>query len=322
MRHIITGGSGFTGSVLIRRLLENGQQVVNIDIREPATELLKKNVQFIHGDVRDIQSLNKINLTTDDIVYHLAARQFTGAVPRKNRAEWFNEVNVKGTQAIVEQMKKTGCQRLVFFSTDMTYGIPTVCPVPAHHPQKPLGPYGNSKVLAEQIIRREKFLHASIFRPRLITGTGRSGILEKLFRLIKLGLPVPMIGNGNNRYQMVDVEDCAHAAELAVKNNCPPMNFNLGSSHPPGTKELLKSIIAHAKSKSKLVPLPASILKPVLAAMDMAGMTLLYPEQFAIADQDILLDTKLTYDTLGWSTSRSDIEAMCQAYDSYLAKVK
>ncbi|MBA7800984.1 NAD(P)-dependent oxidoreductase [Citrobacter freundii] len=320
MRHIITGGSGFTGSVLTKRLLEKGQEVVNIDIREQPNVALRKNVHFVHADVTDSDTLKKLHLKEDDVVYHLAARQFADAVPKKSREEWFNEVNVCGTKAVVNEMKNTGCHKLVFFSTDMTYGIPTVCPVPPDHPQNPLGPYGNSKILAEKIIRGEHSIDATIFRPRLITGPGRLGILGKLFKLIQHGIPVPMIGNGNNRYQMVSVEDCALAAELAVDKNCPNMNFNLGSATPPTTKELLNGVIKHAKSKSILLPIPASLLKPVLATMDKIGLTLLYPEQFGIADKDVLLDTTLTYETLGWSTTKSDIVAMSEAYDSFIRK--
>lgn len=320
MRHIITGGSGFTGSVLTKRLLEKGQEVVNVDIREQPNIALRQNVHFVHGDVTNSDTLKKLCLREDDVVYHLAARQFADAVPKTSREEWFNEVNVCGTKAVVDEMKNTGCHKLVFFSTDMTYGIPTVCPVPPNHPQNPLGPYGNSKILAERIIRGENLIDATIFRPRLITGPGRLGILGKLFKLIQHGLPVPMIGSGNNRYQMVSVEDCALAAELAVARNCPNINLNLGSATPPTTKELLNGVIQHAKSKSVLLPVPAGLLKPVLAAMDKIGLTLLYPEQFGIADKDVLLDTTLTYGTLGWSTTKSDIVAMSEAYDSFIRK--
>lgn len=320
MRHIITGGSGFTGSVLTQRLLDKGQEVINIDIREQPNIALRQNVHFVHGDVTNSDTLKKLCLREDDVVYHLAARQFADAVPKTSREEWFNEVNVCGTKAVVDEMKNTGCHKLVFFSTDMTYGIPTVCPVPPNHPQNPLGPYGNSKILAERIIRGENSIDATIFRPRLITGPGRLGILGKLFKLIQHGLPVPMIGSGNNRYQMVSVEDCALAAELAVAKNCPNINLNLGSATPPTTKELLGGVIKHAKSKSILLPIPAGLLKPVLATMDKIGLTLLYPEQFGIADKDVLLDTSLTYETLGWSTTKSDIIAMSEAYDSFITK--
>ncbi|EIQ79861.1 hypothetical protein SF123566_8706 [Shigella flexneri 1235-66] len=57
MRHIITGGSGFTGSVLTKRLLEKGQEVVNIDIREQPNVALRKNVHFVNGDVTDSDTL-------------------------------------------------------------------------------------------------------------------------------------------------------------------------------------------------------------------------------------------------------------------------
>lgn len=318
MRHIITGGSGFTGSVLTRRLLERGEEVINLDIREQPIIALRSNVGFVHGDVTDNKTLKKLNLKEDDVIYHLAARQFADAVPRTDREGWFNDVNVRGTESVVNIMKQTGCHKLVFFSTDMTYGVPSVCPVPPTHAQNPLGPYGNSKILAEQVIRAENCINATIFRPRLITGPGRLGILGKLFKLIKHNLPVPMIGSGNNRYQMVSVEDCALAAELAVKNACPNINLNLGSTAPPTTKELLAGIIKHANSKSILLPLPAGLLKALLSSMDKLGLTLLYPEQFGIADKNILLDTSLTYETLGWTTSKSDIVAMSEAYDSFL----
>lgn len=318
MRHIITGGSGFTGSVLTRSLLKKGEMVVNIDIRAQKNLNLTEGVQFINGDIRDPATMEKAELNEGDVIYHLAARQFADAVPKINRENWFNDVNVNGTQNVITAMQKTGAHQLIFFSTDMTYGLPTTCPVSPDHSQIPLGPYGKSKVAAESIIRNALSVNATIFRPRLITGPGRLGVLGKLFKLIKSGLPVPMIGNGNNRYQMVDVSDCVKAAELAVAKGCPNLNLNLGSATPPTTKELLKEVILHAKSKSVLLPVPSIFIKPLLALMDNVGLTLLYPEQFGIADKDVLLDTTLTKSALSWEPSKNDIDAMCQAYDKFL----
>lgn len=318
MRHIITGGNGFTGKVLTRQLLERGEEVVHFDLHPAASPDVALKVRQVIGDVRNLDDLRRLELQSGDVVHHLAARQFADAVPHRGRDAWFEDVNVRGTQNVVQAMQEAGAHRLVFFSTDMTYGRPDVCPIPPNYPQTPLGPYGRSKLKAEQVLIRAEGITPTIFRPRLITGYGRLGILGKLFQLIKKGLPVPMIGNGHNRYQMVSVEDCARAAILAMQKNCPPGPFNLGSENPPTTKALLNGIIRHAGSRSVLLPTPAPLLKVLLGLLDKAGMTLLYPEQFGIADADILLDTTSTRQELGWAPAMDDIDMMNAAYDAFL----
>lgn len=320
MRHIITGGSGFTGRALTALLLARGAEVVNFDIDRPSGHLSDK-VTFIEGDVREPQALHELALRKTDVVYHLAARQFSGSVPKHERDAWFSEVNVAGTANVLYAMRRAGATRMVFFSTDMTYGVPTTCPVPTSHPQIPLGPYGRGKVAAERLILEaaNDNIRGTIFRPRLIVGPGRLGVLQHLFKLIKAGLPVPLIGSGQNRYQMVGVQDCARAAILAVDGDCPAGPFNLGSASPPSTRELLEAIIAHANSRSILISTPASLVKASLTVLDRCGLTLLFPEQFLIADMDILLDTKETEVALGWRPDTSDIKMMIAAYDSFTA---
>jgi len=319
MRHIITGGSGFTGKVLTRLLLETGSTVVHFDQNPIEDGIAQGDFQAVKGDIRRPDDVERLNLTAGDVVYHLAARQFANDVPKHNRDEWFSDVNVNGTQNIVDAMQKAGSKNLIFFSTDMTYGKPGICPIPPDSEQKPLGPYGKSKLLAEKILMDAEGINATIFRPRLITGYGRLGILGKLFSLIYRGLPVPMIGDGSNRYQMVGVDDCARAAILAVEKGCPPGPFNLGSKSPPTTYDLLSGVIAHAKSRSKLLPIPATAIKTVLSAMDRIGATLLYPEQFMIADADIMLETSSTVEQLGWFPSLDDVSMMNAAYDAFIA---
>lgn len=319
MRHIITGGAGFTGKVLTRQLLNLGEEVIHFDTRPSSDPDVASKVKQMIGDVRSLDDLRRLEMKPGDMVYHLAARQFADAVPHRGRDAWFEDVNVIGTRNVVQVMQEAGTQGLIFFSTDMTYGKPGICPIPPDCPQKPLGPYGRSKLKAEQVLINAEGITPTIFRPRLITGYGRLGILGKLFKLIKKGLPVPMIGNGHNRYQMVSVEDCARAAILAAQKGCPPGPFNLGSETPPTTRELLSGIIRHAGSHSVLVPTPASFLKVILGLLDKVGLTLLYPEQFGIADADILLDTISTRRELGWAPAMDDIDMMNAAYDAFLA---
>jgi dTDP-glucose 4,6-dehydratase len=117
----------------------------------------------------------------------------------------------------------------------------------------------------------------------------------------------------------VSVDDCVRAAILAVEADCPAGPFNLGSAEPPTTRELLRRIIDHARSRSVLLPVPAKIVKPLLGAFDRLGMTLLFPEQYGIADLDILLDTQDARKVLGWAPLRDDVEMMNAAYDMFCA---
>jgi dTDP-glucose 4,6-dehydratase len=319
MRHVITGGAGFTGSYMTAALIGRGEKVVIFDLQEPAAT--NSSVDFVRGDIRRDSDLAKLHLGPADVVYHFAARQFHAGVPHHNRNAWFADVNVNGTRCLLQQMSAASTRRMIFFSTDMTYGKPDHTPIDPDHSQRPIGPYGRSKVEAERLLihaRGEFGLQATIFRPRLIAGAGRLGILTKLFRLIRLGLPIPMIGSGKNRYQMVAVEDCVAAALGAVERNCPSGPFNLGSGEPPTIRQLLRELIRRAGSSSILLSTPAAVLQPALSLLDKAGLTLLYPEQFAIANLDYVLNTEATNAGLGWTPLKNDIDIIFEAYQGFL----
>jgi dTDP-glucose 4,6-dehydratase len=321
MRHVIIGGSGFTGTALCEALLKRGQTPLVLDLRPPPKHLTPL-VDFLQGDTTDSRALASLRLAPDDAVYQLAARQFHGPVPTRGRQAWFDAVNVLGVRNTLSAMAQSGASMLVFFSTDMTYGMPQQNPVPSTHSQTPLGHYGRSKLAAERLLLdavRSGKLHATIFRPRLIAGAGRLGILTKLFSLIRLGAPVPMIGTGKNRYQLVAVEDCVQAALTAVEKGCPTGPFNLGSANPPNVKSLLGSLISRAGSRSRLLATPAPLVQFTLAALDAAGLTLLYPEQFAIADTDFILDTSQTVKELGWTPAAKDEDVLWDAYTHFCA---
>jgi dTDP-glucose 4,6-dehydratase len=142
-----------------------------------------------------------------------------------------------------------------------------------------------------------------------------------LFRLIRGGLPVPLIGSGANRYQMISVDDCARAAVRTVEVGCPAGPFNLGSANPPTARELIKSIIRYANSRSVLIPTPAPLVKAALWTFDALGLPLMYPEQFRIADADIMLDTSETKRVLGWEPADDDITSMIAAYRAFCTPV-
>ena len=318
VRHVITGGLGFTGRVVMGEVLDRCESVVLFDSAEPV-EPLPSNVGFIRGDIREAKDIAKIGIRSGDIVHHLAARQFHTTVPKRDRDAWFADVNVGGTATLLEAMQRGGADGLIFFSTDMVYGIPQTTPVPTNHPRNPLGPYGRSKFQAENLIAdaRAKGFRATVFRPRLIVGPNRLGILGKLFQLIAASLPVPMIGSGANCYQMVSVFDCASAALRAIDAKLPPGPFHLGSKNPPTVRQLLTRLIDETGSRSLLVPLPSFLVKTQLTVLDRVGLSLFYPEQFLIADYEFVLDITETTIVLGWEPEQDDASMMIEACKTF-----
>ena len=318
MRHIIVGGSGFTGGFLAQQLLEEGEDFVIVDLAPPQDSALRQR-SFLPVDIENPHALASLRLESEDIVYHLAARQYHKRIPRFGRSGFFDSVNVAGTRNILEHMERSGCRNMIYFSTDMVYGLPDAIPVQTDHACRPLGPYGKSKAAAEEICAaaRLRGFKITVFRPRLIVGPGRLGIFARLFHLIAANLPVPLIGDGSNRYQMISVFDCVDAMRCAVRAGLPNDEYNLGSISPPTARKLLENLIERVGSRSYLIGTPGSLVKAVLAALDYAALTLLYPEQFLIADVNYLVDISKTERQLGWIPRFRDEDMLYQAYLEY-----
>jgi dTDP-glucose 4,6-dehydratase len=240
---------------------------------------------------------------------------------RAERHDFFWPVNYDGVENLLRHMARSGTTRLVHFTTDMVYGHAIFTPQTEDHPTAPLGEYGESKLATEELCRRyrKQGMQISIFRPRLIIGPGRLGILAKLFRLIDLNLPVPMIGAGRNPYQFVSVFDCADAARAAWKAGIPNAEYNIGSKNPPAVRDLLRRLIAEAESRSVLVPTPAPLVKAALTMLDWLNMPLMDPEQYLIADEVCVLDTSKAERELGWVPKYGDADMLIAAYREYRA---
>ena len=321
MKHIIFGGDGFLGTDLTRKLVERGEAVLIADLNKTETSGIYTlpNVTHMTIDVTDAEQLKKVPTDSDDIVYHFAAKLLVPIMPRKERQDYFWQSLYVGTQNVLDFMTSRSLVNLVYYTTDMVYGRTLTNPRPESHPRAPLGPYGEAKYQTELLCEsyREKGMNIPIFRPRLIIGPGRLGILEKLFKLIDKNLPVPMIGNGHNYYQFISVSDCSLACIAAVESNFPNAEFNLGSPNPPTVRELLGGLIKHADSKSILLPTPAFAVKGTLALLDRVGMPLMDPEQYLIADETCVLDCSQAKELIGWEARDDDTAMLIAAYDTY-----
>ncbi len=324
MKHIIFGGDGFLGTELTKKLTANGEKILVCDRKQTLTSGIYDSTQvsYFKLDVKEVSSFNDIPTEPGDVVYHFAAELLVPIIKRSERKDYFWNALYVGTTNVLDFMLKRELGNLVYFTTDMVYGHTKATPRFEDHPRAPLGPYGEAKYQTELLCDdyRSKGLNITIFRPRLIIGPGRLGILEKLFKLIDANLPVPLIGNGKNYYQFISVSDCAFACISAVKANFPNEEYNLGSLNPPTVRELLKSLITEANSKSFLVSTPISLVKMALAFLDWVGKPLMDPEQYLIADETCVLDVSKAEKELNWTPKDNDTDLLIVAYQSYKSK--
>ena len=318
MKHIIFGGDGFLGRHLARELVSRGEEVVICGVSKSDLDIYE-TVPFISLDITERSSIEAASLDPDDIVHHFAARLLVPIVPRSQRKEFFWSVNYYGTKNLLEYVYERGCRKIIYFTTDMVYGHTKTAPRNEDHPREPLGPYAESKLASENLCEsyREGGMNITIFRPRMILGPGRLGILENLFRLIDANLPVPLIGNGTNHYQFISVFDCVSAVLCALEKGVPNGNYNLGSKDPPTVNKLLGDLIKEAGSKSFLVRTPAGLAKRALTILDLLGFPLLDPEQHLIADETCVLDVSKAERELGWQPRYRDEDMLIAAYKDY-----
>lgn len=191
MRYIVIGGSGFVGSYTIAALVESmaNNRIEKAEIfclDRVQNHALDSLSTFVPCDL--LQGFD-FALDSSDIIIHLAARAYAPKPPLKPFGlkaleQYFYEVNVAGTQALLKSMLESNAHKLIYFSTDMVYGKPDYLPIDSRHKRTPFGYYGASKVQAEDLIAkvRQQGINASIFRPRIIVGAGRYGSFQELCR--------------------------------------------------------------------------------------------------------------------------------------------
>ena len=305
MSWLVTGGSGFLGIHLLRRLGERGIAARSLDLVPLEGEFAQ--VESIVGDIRD-ESVVRSALDGIDVVVHAAA-----ALPSGGNLE---AVNAAATARLARLACEAGVRRSVFVSSGVVYGI-LPPPVAETAAPRPCEPYGRSKLAAEQA-----WLAVApaplVLRPSAFIGPERLGVFGILFRWIREGRRIYVLGDGGNRYQLLDVADLVRALELAAERPVDGV-LNLGGRISGTVRDDLEALIRHAGSRSRVVGVPAAPAKAVLAALDLARASPLQRWHRLSADQDIVFDCSRAHEWLGWRPSRSGAETLIRSYDWYCA---
>ena len=312
--YLVTGGSGFVGTLLVSRLLNDGHDVVSIDLLpSPQSHPRLKSVV---GDIRDRACLDAIFAASrPQAVFHCAALLAHGSI---TEAELMSH-NAEGTRILAEAVAAAGVRKLVYLSSNCLWGHGFDAPVSEDEEPAPCEPYGVSKLEGERVLARfgNQFDTVSIRCPTIID-EGRLGLLAILFEFIADNNRVWLVGKGENRYQFIYAADLLEAMIRSASVEGSHL-FGIGSDNVPTMAETFQHVIDGAGSRSRVVALPKA---PMIAAMKLAHalrLSPLGPYHYRMIASSFVFDTSRIKQTLGWQPTLTNGEMLLKAYRYYFA---
>jgi nucleoside-diphosphate-sugar epimerase len=311
----ISGGAGFLGLHLARRLLADGGEVRTLDVAPLAEPDLEAAVEELRGDVREPAACARL-VAGADVLVHAAA-----ALPILGSREAIRSVNVGGTATVFAAALDAGVRRAILISSTAVYGVPEKHPIVEDDPLVGVGHYGESKIEAEQVAREfgRRGLDVVIVRPKTFIGPERLGVFEILFDWIREGRRIYVLGDGTNRYQLLAVEDLVDAVVRAAEAEVAGETLNVGAQEFGTVREDLEALIAHARSSSRVTPVPAKPAELALRGLELARLSPLAEWHYRTAHRDSFVDVAKAERLLGWRPRLSNAETLIETYDWYLA---
>jgi nucleoside-diphosphate-sugar epimerase len=311
MLTLVTGGSGYFGEIIVRRLLERGKRVRVLDLVK--NDDRPKEVEFLQGDIRDAETVRRA-LDGVEVVHHNVAQ-----VPLAKDRDKFWSVNVTGSRILLESALAAGVKKLVMTSSSAVYGVPDQNPVGPNTTPRPQEEYGRAKLEGERMARDfiERGLDVSIVRPRTVLGHGRLGIFQILFEWVRRGRPIYMLGSGENRYQFVHADDLAEVCLRAADR--PGAGAFLAGTDRFGTmRELLEGLVAHARSESRVRALPFRPTQIAMAVTSKLGLSPLGDYHTLMYGREMYFDLEQTRRDLDWTPRWSNADMIADSYDWYV----
>ena len=311
MRHLVTGGSGFLGALISRRLAERGESVLAVDVREDSAR--PAGVDFAVCDVRDRKRLAEL-MRGIDIVHHNAA-----LVPLTKSGREFWSVNVEGSRAVAESAAAAGVSAFIHMSSSAIFGIPKDAPITLRSKPAPAEIYGRSKWAGEQAVAAACSaggVPLIVIRPRTILAPSRLGIFQILFQWIRENRNVYCIGPGNARFQFVHADDLMAAYMLALDKRKPGI-YNVGTDQFGSMRSALENLIAFAGSTSRVRSLPERTTILALRALDILGLSPLAPYHYLTYNAAFYFDIEPML-ALGWKPLYSNDRMLQESYQWFV----
>ena len=257
MKYAVTGGAGFIGSHLVKKLAERGNEIIVIDNlntgKKQNIEKISKKIDFFEVDIRDFSAIENI-LKNIDGVFHeaaLASVQDSFRIPDE-----FFDVNVNGTENIFKIAKKLGI-KVVYASSSSVYGNPVSIPIKENDDKNPFNPYAKTKLeddkLAEKYAKNGLKViglrYFNVFGPR--QSKEYAGVIKLFLERIQQSLSPLINGDGLQVRDFVYVDDVVNANILAMESDIDGEFFNIGTNSVISVLELANIIIKFSGLKLK-----------------------------------------------------------------------
>jgi nucleoside-diphosphate-sugar epimerase len=308
MRHLITGGSGFVGNLVARRLAERGEHVRALDIWEDPSR--PRDIEFVCSSVLDRDAVAAA-MKDVDVVHHNAA-----LVAQTDAGKAYWQVNVEGSRIVAEEAARAGVQAIIHTSSTAVFGIPPDGAITNETPTRPVEPYGRSKLAGEKVVDEICARHGIpliTIRPRATLGGGRLGIFQVLFEWIRENRNVYVIGSGNIPFQFIHALDLMDFYMLALDAGRSG-TYNVGTDEFGTLRGDLERLVAHAGSTSKVKSLPAGLAINTLRLLYWLRVSPLVPWHYLTYHKPCYFDVKPLLD-MGWRPRYSNMAMLKESYE-------
>jgi nucleoside-diphosphate-sugar epimerase len=312
----VTGGAGFLGVNLLRYLRDRGYGLVSLDIADFPYPDLQGVVRVVRGDIRNRADVDTA-MEGVQLVVHSAA-----ALPLYSEED-IRTTDLGGTRTVLESAQAHGVPRVVHISSTAVYGIPQHVPVMETDPLDSVGPYGAAKVEAEDVCFafRKKGMIVPIIRPKSFIGPERLGVFALFYDWAADGHGFPILGNGRNRYQLLDVEDLCEAILRCLTLPAGIVNdtFNIGAKQFLTMREDYQAVLDRAGFGRKISGLPAGPAILALKVLEALGLSPLYKWVYETAAKDSIVGVEKAERILGFTPKYSNRDALLRNFEWYLA---
>ena len=249
MRYIVTGGAGFIGSNIVKKLVARGDDVTVIDNLNTGKEENLKSVidkiTFLKDSILNRELLEKQSQNIDGIFHQAALASVQDSF---SKLDEYHNVNVNGTENILKLAKKNDF-RVVYASSSSVYGNPERIPIKESDKKNPINPYAETKLKKEQLAIKYSEMGVKVIGLRYfnVFGKGQSkeyaGVLKLFLERIRDKLPPKINGDGTQFRDFVYVEDVADANIMSMDSDINHGFYNVGTNTSITILDLAKTII-------------------------------------------------------------------------------